>query len=103
MSNWPITLHLTQGDEVLAVLELCRPSGEMFWATCAFKPNAGFARVEHIIRQASNILDDDDVDQFEALYAQLGDMGVRLVNVETGEIFEYFIIHLNGDRAEVRY
>lgn len=100
----PTTFHLKQADTIIATLSNCAPSQrEMFWLTGDLQRFDGFAPVEALIQQASSTVDDDEMETFDAIYAQIHQMGVQLVDAETGEPFEMFIIHIDGDHAELRY
>jgi hypothetical protein len=42
----PTTFHLKQNNNLLAVLDGCEPSWEMFWQVCDFKPTEAFGEFE---------------------------------------------------------
>ena len=96
----PKLFHLKRSDELLAVLESCGPSGEMFWLMCIFKPTDLFTEVEDLFHEAS---DTEDMEQFDAIYDKLISQGVRLHDVENNIEIKYFTIHIDGERVDLRY
>ncbi len=99
-STLPKLFHLKRNDELLAVLESCGPSGEMFWLTCAFKPTDLFAEVEALFREASET---EDMEVYERYYDKLIEMGVLLLDVENNIEIKYFMIHIDEDTVDLRY
>jgi hypothetical protein len=96
----PTTFHLIRQDELLAVLDACRPAEEMFWLVCMFQPKEAFALVESLFHKASQT-DDDDL--FNEIYEQLQAMGVELINVRDDEAIKDFVLHIDGDTVTLRY
>jgi len=85
----PTTFHLKRGDELLAVLEACRLSGEMFWQICTFVSKGDTAAIEAAIH----------ADNAEELF----EMGLRLVDPLDNTDIEYFSLFLEGGQVWVRY
>lgn len=96
----PKLFHLKRNSELLAVLESCGPSWEMFWLTCTFKPTDLFKEVEALFLEASET---EDMDLFYTCYDRLIEQGVRLLDVENDIEIKYFTMHIDGDRVDLRY
>ena len=96
----PKLFHLKRNDEILAVLESCGPSGEMFWLTCNFRPTVSFVQVVSLFREAGKT---KDMVYFDQIYDKLLEMGVVLVDVENDIVIKYFYIHIDGNNVNLRY
>jgi hypothetical protein len=92
--------HLKKNGELLAILEACRPSGEMFWATCDFKPTALFAEVEHLYWALAETEDEEEITRIDN---ELLRMGLLLIDVKNNIEIKYFFFHIEGDTVTLRY
>lgn len=94
------TFHLKQNGKLLAVLDSCEPSGEMFWQLCNFKPTAAFTEYEALFYEASNT---EDYEVLEHIYQHLQELDIVLIDVDADTEITYFILHINGDKVYLRY
>ncbi|MBN1564713.1 MAG: hypothetical protein JXA10_12780 [Anaerolineae bacterium] len=92
---------LKRGETVLAVLDQCCPSDEMFWLKCEFQPTPAFAEVAAFYEEIRTI--DGDVDRIMEIYDQLSDTGVRLVRLPSGTVIEDFFFILQDETVFIRY
>lgn len=99
LKTLPKLFHLKRHDELLAILESCGPSGEMFWITCTFKPTELFSEVETLLRDANT---GEDMEQRDSSHEKLIQQGVRLLDVENNVEITYFFMHVRGDSVEIR-
>lgn len=95
----PTTFHIKRGDQLLAVLDLCQNS-EMFWQTCRFTPTEAFEEVRPFFEAFSN--SQDDAELYQAL-DHLGQLGLMLVDVESGYTTPDFFAHIHGNQCELRF
>lgn len=98
--NLPKTFHLQRHDELLAILESCQPSGEMFWLICDFKPEKAFQQFEPLFREASA---SENMQVFERNYDELMEAGVILLDIEKNVEIKYFTLHIDEDEVTLRY
>lgn len=96
----PPVFHLKKDGELLAILEACKPSGEMFWAICDFKPTLLFAEVEPLYRALGET---EDTDEIMRIDDQLLEMGLLLIDVKNNVEIKYFSFFINGDTVTLRY
>jgi hypothetical protein len=100
MTPLPSLFHVKKHDELLAILEGCRPSGEMFWVTCDFKPTALFAEVEPLYRRLSET---EDMEEIERIDNELLALGLRLIDVKNNIEIKYFTFFIEGETVTLRY
>lgn len=87
--------HIRKHGELLAIIDACRPSVEMFWLTCHLHPMPSFDEVEPLYRRLSEA----DVDMKETTHIDeaLIAMGVVLVDVEADIEIKYFSFFYQPD------
>jgi hypothetical protein len=99
-STLPTVFHLKRNGELLAILESCGPSGEMFWLSCQFRPTPLFADVEPLYRQAS---ESEDIEEINRIDDELLELGVVLIDVENDFEIRYFYLIIHGNTVTLRY
>lgn len=92
--------HLKKNGELLAVLEACRPSDEMFWVVCDFRPTALFEEVAPLYRALSAT---DDMEEIIRIDKELLEMGLVLIDVRNDIEIKYFSFFIDGDTVTLRY
>jgi hypothetical protein len=100
MTPLPSLFHLKKNGELLAILEACHPSGEMFWVTCGFKPTALFAEVEPLF---TALRETEDMEEIERIENELLALGLRLIDVKNNVEIKYFIFFVEGETVTLRY
>lgn len=100
MSPLPSTFHIKQSDTLLAILTVCKPSGEMFWLTCHFEPTDAFAAVKPLYDKLAQIKDMEEIIRIDNL---LLEQGIVLLDVATGKTTPYFSMFVDGNRVTLRY
>lgn len=96
----PTEFHLKKDDDVLAVLKYLGYGHEVFWYACDFTPTAAFdsMRAQFGMTEqgsASSISVPD--------YDHLRELGIALVDVANDARYDYFLIEIHGNRADVRF
>lgn len=86
--------HVKRRGVLLAVIDSCRPSREMFWLACRFSPTPAFAEIEPLYRRLG---EDIDLEETNLIDRQLIDMGVVLVDVEADLEIKYFSFFFQPD------
>jgi hypothetical protein len=99
-SPLPSVFHLKKNGELLAILEACGPSSEMFWVSCNFQPTALFAEVEHLYRARRET---EDMEEITRIDDELLEMGLLLINVRDNIEIKYFTFFIEGDTVILRY
>lgn len=76
-------------DKLLAILETCRASHEMFWVMC-------FSEVEPLYRAYSETREIDELNRIED---ELLKLGLLLIDVKNNIEIKYFTLFVEGDTA----
>lgn len=94
----PKIFYLKYGETLLATLTSCR-NHEDFWQICDFEPTQAYFEVKHFFFKQSEYEND------EPYYAILGgeELDVILVNGDTGETSQNFIINFGENEAFIKY
>jgi hypothetical protein len=94
-------LHLKRGEEILGVLR--EYSLDMPWFIFKFESAAGFSEVKQLFQEELELLDSDQMDQWEIAYERINALGLKLINVQTHEEIGEFVLHIRGTEACLRY
>lgn len=89
-----------RGGTLLAILTTCKPSGEMFSLVCDFQPTEAFAQVKPLFDEFSL---SEDTEVIDRTLAKIHETGIQLCNVETNLSTRWFVLHINGQNASLRY
>src|SRR5258708_36433698 len=73
-TKYPIELR--QGDILLGTLT--HQEQDMFWSFCDFTPTPAFEPYRELFKQEVELIDRDDIDGFENLYDQIGELNLSL-------------------------
>jgi len=91
--------ELIRGETVLGVVTI--NGGDFPWLYADFAATPAFAEVKPLFDRAAQLLDSDD-ETWEEAYAAVDALGVRLMNLRTGEVFVPVGIFIRDDRASFR-
>ena len=81
------------------MLDHCEKS-EMFWQTCRFTPTSAFEDVRAIFDALTQAVDDETLDTAMEAFERLDP---TLVHVETSQSTPWFLVYVDGDRADLRF
>lgn len=74
------------------------------WFEARFEPAAAFEEVRGQFERATRLLlEEERVEEFDALWSALLEGGLRLMPDDGSEPIEDFIIHFDGDSCRFRY
>ncbi len=93
--------HLYRGERLLGTLT--RTDGDMPWHLGAFDPAPAFEEVRPLFDQELALLNADRMDEWEAAWAEVEALGLRLEPVPAGVAITEFLLHVEGPRAWWRY
>jgi len=94
-------LHLKRGEELLGVLHRCQP--DFPWFMCSFEAGEGFSQVKQFFDEELELLESDEIDQWEIAYERINALGLKLIDTETNQLIDEFILHIRGTEAWFRY
>ena len=92
-----------RGDALLATLR--KADADQSWFICAFEPTPAFEEYRTLFEEEERILNGpgDTFELWEAAYARIDALGLRLVpNDGTEDIIE-FLLHVYGNEAWLKY
>ena len=92
---------LKRDDVVLGYLTDCRVSQPVFH--CKFRPTAEFESVKHLFDRELALLNENRMDEYEAAYDEIDELGLHLSPPEGQPIISEFLLHIEGDAAWFRY
>jgi hypothetical protein len=96
-----LELHLKRGEELLGVLhqyDLDQP-----WFTCKFEPTAGFSQVRHLFQEELELLESDQMDEWQIAYERIHALGLKLIDIQSHKEIDDFLLHIQGTEAWFRY
>ena len=82
----------------LQVLEVDQP-----WFRCRFEPTAAFADVRELFAEQQRCLDVEDWDGLEAAMQAIQARQVRLDALDGDLELTEFLLHIDGEHADLRY
>ena len=98
-----MTLHLKRGETLLGLLNVYE--FDQPWFICHFEPTTNYDGVRALFDQELQLLEavDIDVEAWEFAYQAINDLGLRLLNMDSREEIDKFLLHIQGDEALFRY
>ena len=103
--QFPHTLQLFRGDALLGAIDVKPGDGDLPWRSGSFRPTADFESVRDLFEQELHLLranetDDSALwDDWEAVYAELHDPGIRLEAPDRSYTANEILIHIDGSEA----
>ncbi len=76
---------------------------DMSWHEGRFSPTPAFHSVGPLFREELELLNRDEMEAWEQMYARIDALGLELRPLGGGAPICEFILHLDGERARVRY
>ena len=73
------------------------------WTNCKFEPTEAFQAVKSLFDEEIELLEKDDIENWEIAYDRINDLSLELINLEDENIIGEFLIHIEGDEAWFRY
>jgi hypothetical protein len=99
----PGTLDLVRGDKILGTVVVDAAACDFPWYAGSFKPTEDFEAVRELFEGELALLrantDDKSWDEWEAMYDELSDPGLRLQSRDGGYVADGLIIHVSGAEA----
>ncbi|MBI3244841.1 MAG: hypothetical protein HYZ49_21390 [Chloroflexi bacterium] len=99
--NSPKTLELKRKDSLLGRLEVY--DLDFPWVMCLFVPTAAFEDVHPLFVEELRLMNIEDWDAWEGIYEQIEALGLCLVNTNSRNSIDKFLLHIEGDKAWLRY
>ena len=78
-------------------------TSDMPWRECRFTATPAFDEYEPLFRAERKLLEDDRMSEWPAAYDRIHALGLSLQPVAGGSAIETFLLHVNGERARLRY
>ena len=76
---------------------------DMFWHNCTFAPTPAFDVIAPLFLETRRLLERDEMEAFEAAYDRIAALGLELHPVGGGEPIRDFLLHIDGEQAQLRY
>jgi hypothetical protein len=99
----PETYHLYRGADLLGTVVLKAELCAFPWYGGQFKATPAFAAVEALFREESRLLEADQMDGWEELWAQIEEPGLKLLPADGSEAIVDLLIHIEGEEARWRF
>ena len=96
------TYSLYRGADLLGTVALKDELCDFPWLGGQFRAAPAFAAVEKLFREESRLLEADEMDAWEELWAQIEKPGLKLLPADGSEAIVDFIIHIEGEEARWR-
>ncbi len=93
--------HLKQKGKLLGTLRYYEANFP--WINCKFEPTEAFQAVKWLFDEEIELLEKDDIENWEIAYNRINDLSLELINLEDENIMGEFLIHIEGDEAWFRY
>jgi hypothetical protein len=78
-------------------------SADMFWSEGRFTPTPAFDSIAPLFRAELELLNGDAWEAWEEAYARIDALGLELRPLGGGAPIREFILHVDGESAQVRY
>ena len=97
------TYLLLRGDSTLGSVIVQDALCDFPWYGGRFEARAEFAAVADLFRAELTLLEEDSMGPWEAVWAQIEEPGLKLVQIDGGEPVVNLIIHIEGTTARWRF
>lgn len=94
------TWELEVGGKVVGTLRVRGPDQPFF--LCDFEPSPEFESVRSLFAEELRLLNGDQMDAWNEAYERILSRGLRLRSVETGEVLDELLLHIDGHEAWFR-
>jgi hypothetical protein len=76
---------------------------DMPWFEGVFEPTAAFAEVQRLFDHERQLLEEDRIDEWSAVWDEIAKPGMRLEPLDGREPIADFMLHIDGQKARWRY